>query len=124
MSKREEFRQQWVEKQQRKIAEAGKDPVEVIESRIAALPSAFQKRASKEQDRRADATDSRYWVALCFQTAAEKEQFLIGSGLADLALDSDYLDGAEVAERLDVELTSPVPKWKDARINKKLAGLT
>lgn len=124
MSKREEFRQQWVEKQQRKVAEAGKDPVEVIESRVAALPNAFQNRASKEQDRRADATDSRYWVALCFQTAAEKEQFLIGSGLADLALDSDYLDGAEVAERLDVELTSPVPKWKDARINKKLAGLT
>jgi hypothetical protein len=124
MSKREEFRQQWVEKQRRKAEEAGKDPVEIVEARVAALPSAFQSRASKEQDRRADATDSRYWVALCFQTAAEKEEFLIGSGLADLALDSDYLDGAEVAERLDVELTSPVPKWKDARINKKLAGLT
>jgi hypothetical protein len=124
MSRREEFRQQWVEKQQRKVTEAGKDPVEVIESRVAALPNAFQDRASKEQDRRADATDSRYWVAVCFQTRAEKEEFLIKAGLADLAMESDYLDGAEVAERLDVELTSPVPKWKDARINKKLAGLT
>jgi hypothetical protein len=124
MSRREEFRQQWLEKKVRQQTEKDMDPVEVVESRVAALPSAFQSRASKEQDRRADATDSRYWVALCFQTAAEKEEFLIGSGLADLALDSDYLDGAEVAERLDVELTSPVPKWKDARINKKLAGLT
>jgi hypothetical protein len=124
MSKREEFRRQWAEKQQRKVAEAGKDPVEVVESRVAALPNAFQDRASKEQDRRADATDSRYWIALCFQTRAEKEEFLIKSGLADLALESDYLDGAEVAERLDVELTSPVPKWKDARPNKRLARLT
>lgn len=124
MSKREEFRQQWLAKQQRKVAETGMDPVEVVEARVAALPNAFQDRASKEQDRRADATDSRYWVAVCFQTRAEKEEFLIASGLADLALESDYLDGAEVAERLDVELTSPVPRWKDARPNKRLARLT
>jgi hypothetical protein len=121
---RAEYRQQWLAKKARQQTEKDMDPVEVVESRVAALPNAFQERASKEQDRRADATDSRYWVALCFQTRAEKEEFLIKAGLADLALESDYLDGADVAERLDVELTSPVPKWKDAAPKKKLADLT
>lgn len=121
---REQMRQQWLEKKRRAEEEKGKDPVEIVEARVAALPNAFQDRASKEQDRRADATDSRYWVAICFQTRAEKEEFLIASGLADLALESDYLDGADVAERLDVELTSPVPRWKDARPNRRLARLT
>lgn len=124
MSKRDEYRQQWIEKKRRAEEEKGMDPVEVIESRVAALPNAFQERAAKEQDRRTDATDSRFWVALCFQTREEKEEFLVKAGLADLALDSDYLDGAEVAKRLDVELTSPTPKWRDARINKRLADLT
>lgn len=124
MSKRDEFRQQWLEKQRRAHEEQGKDPVEIVETRVAALPNAFQERASKEQDRRADATDSRYWVAVCFQTREHKEQFLINAGLADLALDGDYLDGAEVAERLGVELSVETPEWRDARINKRLADLT
>ncbi|MGK3981332.1 hypothetical protein WMF38_57575 [Sorangium sp. So ce118] len=121
---REQMRQQWLEKKRRAEEEKGKDPVEIVQARVAALPNAFQERASKEQDRRADATDSRYWVAMCFQTSAEKEQFLINAGLADLALDGDYLDGSEVAKRLDVELTTETPQWRDAAIKKKLADLT
>jgi hypothetical protein len=121
---RAEYRRQWLAKKARKEAEKSMGPVEVVESRVAALPNAFEERAKREQDRRADATDSRYWVALCFQTREEKEAFLIASGLADLAIDSDYLDGSEVAKRLDVELTEETPKWREARINKKLVDLT
>jgi hypothetical protein len=121
---RAEYRQQWLAKKARQAAEKDMGPVEVVESRVAALPNAFQDRAAKEQDRRADATDSRFWLAFCFQTREQKEEFLIKAGLADLALDSDYLDGSEVAKRVDLELTEETPKWRDARINKKLADLT
>jgi hypothetical protein len=114
---REEMRRRWLERQQ-------KDPVEIVEARIEALPNAFQERAAKEQDRRTDATDSRYWIAVCFQTREQKEEFLLKSGLVDLAEAGDYLDGAEVAEHLDVELTSPTPKWRDSAPKKKLADLT
>jgi hypothetical protein len=124
MSKREEFRQQWLERKRRKAEEASKDPVEVIESRIAALPNAFQERATKEHDRRTDATDSRYWVAVCFQTREQKEEFLAKAGLLDLVEDGDYLDGLEVADRLEVDVESPTPAWRDAAPKKKLADLT
>lgn len=58
----------------------------------------FKERAAAETKRFADATDSEYWVAVCFHTREDKERFL-----AEFSLDTvgdKYLDGYEVAKIL------------------------
>lgn len=118
---REEMRRRWLDKSNGKAPAL--DPVEEVEAKLAELPNAIRARASKEQDRRTEATDSRYWVAVCFQTREEKEEFLAKAGLADMGEDI-YLDGRETAERLGIELTSERPKWRDAAPKKRLVDLT
>src|SRR5262245_17113550 len=53
----------------------------------------FRARMDREQDRFVKTTDSEYWVAVCFRTAADKEAFLSATGLAELG--SRYLDGPQ-----------------------------
>ncbi|WP_058622881.1 hypothetical protein [Microbacterium testaceum] len=55
-----------------------------------------------EADHFKRATDSEYWVAVCFKSREEKERFLESAGLTDLS--DKYLDGRAVANRLDVSL--------------------
>lgn len=69
---------------------------------IAALEQGYRDRAKAESNRFKRATDSEYWVAVCFTTREEKEAFLERSGLADLG--DKYLDGHDVAHRLGVDL--------------------
>lgn len=68
-----------------------------------ALEQGYRDRAKAEFDRFKRATDSEYWVAVCFTTREEKEAFLQRSGLADLG--DKYLDGHDVAHHLGVDLT-------------------
>lgn len=118
MPTREELRARWLAK----MAGATVDHVEQTEAALAALPSAVAERASREQDRRTIATDSRYWVAICFQTREQKDEFLSKTGL-DAVSDGTYVDGQGAAAMLDIELTSPAPEWKEAPVKKRLADL-
>lgn len=61
----------------------------------------FRDRQKQEQDRFKLATDTEYWVALCFRSRAEKDAFLASSGLDRLG--DKYLDGAVAAEILGVK---------------------
>lgn len=71
-------------------------------SEITALEQGYRDRAKAEADRFKRATDSEYWVAVCFDSREEKERFLQRAGLADLG--DKYLDGREVADRLAIDL--------------------
>lgn len=60
--------------------------------------AAFRERAANETKRFSDATDSEYWVALCFHSREEKERWLRDSGLD--ALGDKYLDGSKIEAKL------------------------
>lgn len=65
----------------------------------------FKARAKAEQDRRGTVTDSEFWVALCFETREQKEEFLRRIG-AETEGDK-YVDGLVVAQKMGVTLESP-----------------
>ena len=67
-----------------------------------ALEQGYRNRAKAESDRFKRATDSEFWVAVCFTTREEKERFLHAAGLTDLG--DKYLDGQTVADRLNIDL--------------------
>jgi len=91
-------------------------PRDAVEDTIAGakrIKSAFQQRARGEQQRFENATDSEFWVAFCFQTRAQKEQFLRALKLIDLG--DKYIDGLDAAEVLGVDVTEPSPAWPELR---------
>jgi hypothetical protein len=94
------------------------DPTEDAER----VRSAFQQRADEEADRFTAATDSEFWVALCFQTRAQKDEFLEKLGVA--ALGDKYLDGRAVAAAMGIKLESPDVQRRNVRLNKRLLKLT
>lgn len=89
---------------------------------VSEILNGFKARDERECARREDATDSEFWVAVCFQTRAQKEEFLRKLGLLEIG--DKYLDGMEVARKLGVTLTSPVPPMPIIRIDQKLIDLT
>lgn len=82
------------------------EPDETIEEEskreLSELEKGFKERAKAEQERMMLATDSEYWVALCFQSRDQKEQFLRALDLMQLG--DKYLDGWQVAKKLGVAL--------------------
>lgn len=62
------------------------------------LESAYRKRAKNESKRFKNATDSEYWVAVCFRDRASKEKFLRDYGLIQLG--DKYIDGHQAAKIL------------------------
>lgn len=66
---------------------------------VSALSSAFKSRANRERDRFRRATDSEYWVCICFDDRDAKDRFLRDHNLTDLG--NKYLDGEKVRTRLD-----------------------
>ena len=92
-------------KQQAKI-----DAVATTESALTDLQRGFRAKKSEERQRYQDATDSEFWVALCFETRAQKEEFLSKIGV--LTMGDKYLDGREVAAAMNIEIESPRPDLK------------
>jgi len=81
----------------------------------------FRDRARREQQRYWDAVDSEYWCCVCFQTRAQKEEFLQKAGWA--ALGDKYLDGLQVARALGIAITAPSPPKPRLRLDPKLVAL-
>lgn len=87
-----------------------------------AVLEAFKARARAEQERFALATDSEYWVGVCFQTREQKEHFLREAKL--LQAGDKYIDGALVAKRLGITLPpAAVPYNISAKVDAKYAAL-
>lgn len=68
-----------------------------------ALEDGYRQRAKAERDRFKRATDSEFWVAVCFTTREEKDLFLERAGLIEHG--DKYLDGRVVADTLGIDLT-------------------
>lgn len=85
------------------LAEITEDQSE-IES---ATKSAFKAEANKL----ADVLDSEFYICLCFDSRAAKEQFLSQTKIAKT--DDRFVDGHEIAKRLGVELP---PRRKQHRL--------
>lgn len=77
---------------------------------------AFKERAKREQQRYWDAVDSEYYTVLCFQTRAQRDEFLEKAGLLNLGDRGErYLDGLKVAEILGIPIDSPTPTMPKLR---------
>lgn len=95
---------------------------EAVKQETSAVLEAFKARAKKEQERFALATDTEYWVGLCFQTREQKEVFLRAVGL--LQAGDKYIDGRLLAKRMGVELPDAnVPYNVSARPDAKFAAM-
>lgn len=73
---------------------------------LEALHSAMNARRRQEDDRFRRATDSEYWLAVCFTDRASKEAFLAAIPKDVAWLGDKYLDGHDLARRLGIDLES------------------
>lgn len=95
---------------------------EVAVKETSAVLAAFIARSKAEQERFLLATDSEYWVGLCFQTREQKEHFLREAKL--LQAGDKYIDGALLAKRMDITLPpAAVPYNVSAKVDAKYAAL-
>lgn len=95
---------------------------EAMQQETSAVLAAFKQRAKSEQERFLLATDSEYWVGVCFQTREQKEHFLREAKL--LQAGDKYIDGALVAKRLGITLPpAQVPYNISAKVDAKYAAL-
>ncbi|MBL8387001.1 MAG: hypothetical protein JNK17_02070 [Hydrogenophaga sp.] len=95
---------------------------EVAVAETSAVLAAFKARAKAEQERFTLATDSEYWVAVCFQTREQKEHFLEVTKL--LKAGDKYIDGALVAKVLGITLPpAEVPYNVSTKVDAKYAAL-
>lgn len=69
---------------------------------LTAMQAAYRQRAKAEANRFRTATDSEYWVAVCFKTREDKERFLAAAGLLDYG--DKYLDGYIAAKQLGIPM--------------------
>lgn len=97
---------QFEKKPEKKIISIDQLETEAAEEANGILES-FKQRAANENERLLDATDSEFWVAVCFQTRAQKDEFLQKSGLSKIG--DKYLDGMKVAKQMGIKLETPVP---------------
>jgi hypothetical protein len=91
------------------------------QAEVSEILSGFRGRAKREDQRFVDATDSEYWVAVCFQTREQKDEFLQKARLADLG--DKYLDGMAVARILGIRLDSRIPTMPQLRLDRRLSAL-
>lgn len=72
---------------------------------LSALEEGFRARAKNEEKRFFAATDSEFWLAVCFQDRDEKERFLAALGAADRAktVGGRYISGRDLAALLDID---------------------
>lgn len=95
---------------------------QVATKETSAVLQAFIARSKAEQARFLLATDSEYWVGVCFQTREQKEHFLKEAKL--LQAGDKYIDGALVAKRLGITLpAAAVPYNISAKVDAKYAAL-
>lgn len=80
------------------------DTLETASAReVTAVAESFRARAARDQERYRLATDTEFWVALCFKSRQEKDLFLARAGLDGLG--DKYIDGAALARRLGIDLS-------------------
>ena len=67
------------------------------------------------------AVDSEYWVAICFQSRAQKEAFIKGMGLS--LYGDKYLDGARIASKFGIVLPTALASKPLKKLDSGLADM-
>jgi hypothetical protein len=77
----------------------------------------LKARAEQEQAVFMENVDSEFWACLCFQTRAQKDEFLRRMNWADLG--DKYLDGVAVADRQGMKLEAKTPPVRKRNVSKR-----
>jgi hypothetical protein len=85
---------------------------DLLEEELDAVAKGFRDRRDREAERYELATNSDYWMCLCFSTQAQRTAFLTGTGWRDLGI--RFLDGRALAKRLGIDLPAD-PEWPNSR---------
>jgi len=88
-----------------------------FENDLSVVTTEFEKRAKTEQARYDDATNSRFYLCLVFQTQEQMLEFSEKSKISEIT-DSIIVDGMKFAKKIGVELTSEVPPVPKIKKNK------
>lgn len=97
------------------------DPEEDSKRELSAMEAGFIERAKNEEKRRIKATDSEYWVCLCFQSREQVEEFLRNSGWGRTS--DKYLDGQKVAAKAGIALTPDTAGFGRTHVDRKLSEM-
>lgn len=89
---------------------------------MTAIKTGFVQRALNEDKRRQKATDSEYWVCLCFQSREQVEAFIETTGWGRRT--DKYIDGQRVAAKLGVKLPHEDPPSRRIRISDDWSNLS
>ena len=99
------------------------DKMPVAEKKKAEMSELLKKfKASAKEEQRLfqQNIDSEYWVAICFQSREQKEEFLRLAGW--LQFGDKYLDGLEVADKMGMKIGHLTPKSRKVKIDKTWKG--
>mgnify|MGYP001577400162 CR=1 FL=1 len=95
------------------------DKMPVAEKKKAEMSELLKKfKASAKEEQRLfqQNIDSEYWVAICFQSREQKEEFLRLAGW--LQFGDKYLDGLEVADKMGMKIGHLTQKPRAVKIDK------
>ena len=83
---------------------------------LSELLKKFKAQSKEERKTFIENVDSEYWVAICFQSREQKDEFLVQAGLAQYG--DKYLDGMDVAEHMGIHISHLTPKIRKTNISK------
>lgn len=89
---------------------------------MSVVKAGFIERAKAEAKRQQKATDSEYWLCLCFQSRAQVEAFLKATRWAKAQ--EKYIDGLKVAKAIGVTLPAESSSFGSVKIDKTFADLS
>ena len=96
---------------------------------LAETSTALAAIVANKQRQRAFAkieSDTEFWFAVCFQSRAQKEEFLEKAGWTGLVQGDKYLDGLEVSRAMEVDIEPiflPIPTRRIAPKGLRTEGL-
>lgn len=96
------------------------DPEADHAAELAVAQNSFADRAKAEEARRKKATDSEYWVCLCFQNRDQVMAFIAALGLSP---DAKYVDGVAVANKLKLPIPEDALGYSKSKIDPTWAAL-
>lgn len=112
----------WDNKEPKKAVAQEELTLEQVESEtldeLSKVEKSFRERMANENKRFRDMCDTEYWVAVCFTNREQKEEFLRS---LDLPIEEKYIDGREMAGKINRAIKTPDLKFaKISKPNKSL----
>lgn len=112
----------WDNKEPKKAVAQEELTLEQVESEtldeLSEVEKSFRERMVNENKRFRDMCDTEYWVAVCFTSREQKEEFLRS---LDLPIEEKYIDGREMARKINRAIKTPDLKF--AKISKPSKAL-